>query len=91
MPPARDGGELPSARRIRTTLLGDGYFREHHFSTLSTHFYVFAAIDNVELFYLRKYHLITRNENQHLVCCVFLLDIKIKIILKLFNNTEKLN
>ncbi|XP_075977634.1 peroxidase-like [Anticarsia gemmatalis] len=53
--PATDGSELPSARFIRTTLLGDGFFRDNHFSTLATHFQVSSAVDNVDLVYLLRY------------------------------------
>lgn len=56
--PARDGSELPSARMIRTNLIGDGAFRDHDFSTLATHFQVFSAVDNIDLVYLRKYIII---------------------------------
>ncbi|CAD0195037.1 unnamed protein product [Chrysodeixis includens] len=53
--PARDGSELPSARLLRTSLLGDGYFRDHYFSTLATHFQVTTAGDNVDLLYALRY------------------------------------
>ncbi|XP_026739290.1 peroxidase-like [Trichoplusia ni] len=57
--PARDGSELPSARLLRTSLIGDGFFRDHHFSTLATHFQVTSAGDNVDLLYLFRYTLVS--------------------------------
>ncbi|XP_075977661.1 peroxidase-like [Anticarsia gemmatalis] len=53
--PASDGSELPSARLLHTSLLGDGFFRDHQFSTLATNYHVFTAIDSVELVYLLRY------------------------------------
>ncbi|XP_075977647.1 peroxidase-like [Anticarsia gemmatalis] len=57
--PASDGSELPSARLLRTTLFGDGFFRDHYFSTLATHFHVFTAVDNVDLVYLLRYPIVS--------------------------------
>ncbi|KAJ8735971.1 hypothetical protein PYW08_006627 [Mythimna loreyi] len=57
--PARDGSELPSTRLLRTSLIADGTFTNHHFSTLAAHFMAVAAADNVDLLYLLRYALVS--------------------------------
>ncbi|XP_026739268.1 peroxidase-like [Trichoplusia ni] len=50
--PARDGSELPSARALRTALIGQGHITSHHFSTLAPHFQVTVGVDSTDLLYL---------------------------------------
>ncbi|KAI5635960.1 peroxidase domain-containing protein [Phthorimaea operculella] len=50
--PAANGSELPSTRIIRTKILTEGYVKDHEFSMLLTHVFVFSFVDHVDLEYL---------------------------------------
>ncbi|XP_072936832.1 salivary peroxidase/catechol oxidase-like [Epargyreus clarus] len=61
--PAKDGSPLPSTRHLRTTLMGDGHFRDKEVSSLATDVFVFSFVDNVDLFYLLRYAVLSD-------CCI---------------------